>query len=402
MARVFAITGASSGLGRALALEYAAPGVALALIGRDEARLEGVAEHARRKGADVRLGQIDVRDRAAMSEFLLAFDAATPIDCLIAGAGVTLVTPAAGAVEDLTKSADLFDGIWTGYAGPLSRRWRLDQRRLPRLRRNHHGQFLRMREAAADGCGRGGATHPPRPRAAKGDHRVPLAALSRRLPAAMAAGPFAPPRHADVSRNRAAPNLEGSLVDPEGAGMPARQGEDAFDRFGVAFEHPAVFDLLDPCGASILERLNNKTAHRQGADLRIAPLFGDAGHRSASLSCAANMYAPKKFREPERKQLAVQAPQRLIGVRDMHSHRHVLAFVAGDANPSRLAGRQHEIGDESRLFGAHWGRPLVVGPGVIVEGQDAPEVAAPAHQRQLVEVEPRLDKLRGYFPDTRG
>jgi len=120
MARVFAITGASSGLGRALALEYAAPGVALALIGRDEARLEGVAEHARRKGADVRLGQIDVRDRAAMSEFLLAFDAATPIDCLIAGAGVTLVTPAAGAVEDLTKSADLFDVNWNGVMNALA------------------------------------------------------------------------------------------------------------------------------------------------------------------------------------------------------------------------------------------------------------------------------------------
>ena len=142
MARVFAVTGASSGLGRALALEYAAPGVALALIGRDEARLEGVAEQARRKGADVRLGQIDVRDRAAMSEFLLALDAATPIDCLIASAGVTLVTPAAGAVEDLTKSADLFDVNWNGVMNTLAPV-------VPRMRRRGAGQIALFSSIAA-------------------------------------------------------------------------------------------------------------------------------------------------------------------------------------------------------------------------------------------------------------
>ena len=49
MTRVIVITGASSGLGRALALEYAAPGVTLALIGRDADRLEDVAALARAK-----------------------------------------------------------------------------------------------------------------------------------------------------------------------------------------------------------------------------------------------------------------------------------------------------------------------------------------------------------------
>ena len=78
MTRVIVITGASSGLGRALALEYAAPEVTLALIGRDASRLEEVAARARARGASVSVGKIDVRDRAAMSEFLLAVDAATP------------------------------------------------------------------------------------------------------------------------------------------------------------------------------------------------------------------------------------------------------------------------------------------------------------------------------------
>ncbi len=76
MTRVIAITGASSGLGRALALEYSAPGVVLALIGRDALRLEEAAAQARAKGASVRIGKIDVRDRAALRAFLLAIDAA--------------------------------------------------------------------------------------------------------------------------------------------------------------------------------------------------------------------------------------------------------------------------------------------------------------------------------------
>lgn len=74
MPRALAITGASGGLGRALALEYAAPGVALTLIGRDGARLADVASRAEAKGARIRTRQIDVRDRETMSAFLLAVD----------------------------------------------------------------------------------------------------------------------------------------------------------------------------------------------------------------------------------------------------------------------------------------------------------------------------------------
>ena len=47
------ITGASSGIGEALALDYAVPGAALALTGRDVGRLESVAAACRAKGATV-------------------------------------------------------------------------------------------------------------------------------------------------------------------------------------------------------------------------------------------------------------------------------------------------------------------------------------------------------------
>jgi short-subunit dehydrogenase len=107
-------------LGRALAIEYAAPGMMLAVIGRDATRLGEVAAAARQRGAGVCVGQIDVRDPDAMSEFLLEFDAATPIDCLIVSAGVTMVTQTAGEVEDLTKSAELLDVNLNGVMNALA------------------------------------------------------------------------------------------------------------------------------------------------------------------------------------------------------------------------------------------------------------------------------------------
>ncbi|HZZ62674.1 MAG TPA: SDR family NAD(P)-dependent oxidoreductase [Roseiarcus sp.] len=140
--RTIAITGASSGLGRALAIEYAAPGMTLALIGRDATRLGDVAAAARQRGAGVCVGQIDVRDRAAMSAFLLEIDAATPIDCLIASAGVTMVTPAAGAVEDLAKSAELFDINLNGVMNALAPV-------APRMRRRRAGQIALFGSIAA-------------------------------------------------------------------------------------------------------------------------------------------------------------------------------------------------------------------------------------------------------------
>ncbi len=93
MTRSFAsivITGASSGIGEALALDYAQPGVALALSGRDAARLKAVAEACRAKGAIVDDGAIDVTDRAALAAWLLRVDDAQPVDLLIANAGVSI------------------------------------------------------------------------------------------------------------------------------------------------------------------------------------------------------------------------------------------------------------------------------------------------------------------------
>ena len=84
------ITGASSGIGEALALDYAAPGVALALTGRDSGRLEAVAVACRAKGATVFAGAIDVVDRDALGRWLTTFDDAHPVDLILANAGISI------------------------------------------------------------------------------------------------------------------------------------------------------------------------------------------------------------------------------------------------------------------------------------------------------------------------
>ncbi len=87
--RAILITGASSGIGRALALAYAAPGVALALTGRDADRLEAVAAQARAQGAAVEASRLDVRDQAAMARWIADADARLRFDLCVANAGIT-------------------------------------------------------------------------------------------------------------------------------------------------------------------------------------------------------------------------------------------------------------------------------------------------------------------------
>lgn len=84
------ITGASSGIGEALAIDYAATGVVLGLTGRDARRLSAVADACRAKGAIVLADTVDTTDRSAMAHWLRAFDDAYPVDLLIANAGISL------------------------------------------------------------------------------------------------------------------------------------------------------------------------------------------------------------------------------------------------------------------------------------------------------------------------
>jgi short-subunit dehydrogenase len=83
------ITGASSGIGAALARAYAGPGIRLALFGRDEGRVRAVAEACRAKGALVAAVLVDVTDPEAMAQAVTLVDDAHPLDLVVANAGVS-------------------------------------------------------------------------------------------------------------------------------------------------------------------------------------------------------------------------------------------------------------------------------------------------------------------------
>jgi short-subunit dehydrogenase len=98
-ARTILITGASSGLGAALADGYARPGTRLALVGRDAERLKARAGACRAKGAQTVIGCFDVGEPEPFGAWLTGQDEAAPFDLVIACAGVSAGTSPDGTPE---------------------------------------------------------------------------------------------------------------------------------------------------------------------------------------------------------------------------------------------------------------------------------------------------------------
>lgn len=98
------ITGASSGIGAALTMAYAEPGKVLSLHGRNEDRLNEVAEKARRCGAEVMAHLGDVTDARDMAAWIVSRDRAVPLDLVIAGAGISAGTAGINDMAAQTKA----------------------------------------------------------------------------------------------------------------------------------------------------------------------------------------------------------------------------------------------------------------------------------------------------------
>jgi short-subunit dehydrogenase len=103
--RSVVVTGASSGLGAALARAYSAPGTALGLVGRDKNRLAATARECEAGGAVVDAATIDVADTDAVAAWLLAFDATHPVELLIANAGTSASSAPGSAGEGVETAA---------------------------------------------------------------------------------------------------------------------------------------------------------------------------------------------------------------------------------------------------------------------------------------------------------
>jgi short-subunit dehydrogenase len=140
--RTVVITGASSGIGKALALRYARDRAVLGLLGCSSARLDDVADQCRRLGAAVQTATLDVRARSEMEQWLQNFDTATPIDVLIANAGVMAGRPANATVESSPASYALMETNVLGVLNSI-------QPLLPRMMARRRGQIGIMSSIAA-------------------------------------------------------------------------------------------------------------------------------------------------------------------------------------------------------------------------------------------------------------
>lgn len=112
------ITGASSGLGAEFARQYASTLTRLFLIGRDESRLNQIAEECRANGADVHAQKIDVCDRTKMAEWIGEISNTHGIDIVIANAGISGGFNGQ-AIENITDDYTVFDVNLTGVLNTI-------------------------------------------------------------------------------------------------------------------------------------------------------------------------------------------------------------------------------------------------------------------------------------------
>jgi short-subunit dehydrogenase len=128
------ITGASSGIGKALARRYAGEGCRLALLGRNEQRLAETAGECRALGVEVSIAAIDVRDRAGLATWIENFDRSAPVDLVIANAGVMEGRRPGGEIEPAEPAYRMME---TNVLGVLN----TVQPLLPKMMARRRGQI---------------------------------------------------------------------------------------------------------------------------------------------------------------------------------------------------------------------------------------------------------------------
>ena len=99
--RVAVVTGASRGLGRAMAVELGAAGAKLALVGRDRAKLDETAAEAAKSGAETAVFIADVTDEAQVRALEQGVrERFGRVDILVNNAGMNIRKPLADYTLD--------------------------------------------------------------------------------------------------------------------------------------------------------------------------------------------------------------------------------------------------------------------------------------------------------------
>jgi len=115
------ITGASSGIGEALAHALAGPDSFLALSGRNADRLNHVATNVEERGCALDAQMVDVQDLQATAEWIDRTDARHPLDLVIANAGISGGTGAMGG-ESQVRFVKSSRSTWPACSIPYCRR----------------------------------------------------------------------------------------------------------------------------------------------------------------------------------------------------------------------------------------------------------------------------------------
>lgn len=109
------ITGASSGIGKELAISFANNKTTLHLLARDEEKLLKVKDLCEKKGATVEIKICDVRDRQAMKEYVANLCQNNRLDLIIANAGIS-----AGTAKGLEDDEQVYEIFETNLFGVLN------------------------------------------------------------------------------------------------------------------------------------------------------------------------------------------------------------------------------------------------------------------------------------------
>jgi NADP-dependent 3-hydroxy acid dehydrogenase YdfG len=120
--KVVAITGASSGIGEATALEFAARGAAVVLGARRTDRLEAVAERIHAAGGRAEVLPVDVTRRSDLEQLVAtAVERFDRLDVLVSNAGIARIDPVAELdVDSWNAMIDVnLRGVLHGIAAAL-------------------------------------------------------------------------------------------------------------------------------------------------------------------------------------------------------------------------------------------------------------------------------------------
>lgn len=140
--RCIVVTGASRGLGAALALRFAEPGCRMLLLARSADALAAVARDCAARGAEVTTAVLDVRDAGALEHAVLGFDDAHPIDLAIANAGISRGRQPDGSWEGRDA---VVDQVAVNLIGAMN----LAEPLLPRLRARGAGHLALVASISA-------------------------------------------------------------------------------------------------------------------------------------------------------------------------------------------------------------------------------------------------------------